>query len=416
MSRRARVASPPAQRGRSLPSPGRILVAAVVVQSAISFAEQGVPTIVVFVKHDLSLSAAAAGAIVSALGLGRIAGFYAAGRAVDIRGERRVLFAGAVGSGACVAVAAGLPYVALLAVLVIAGLFLSTATPAGGKLVFTAFPDDRRGLAMGIRQAGVPIGGMAAAVTLPLVAQALGWRWGFVLAGVVSIAGGFAAAAIAGLGPRAVAARAHQRRRGSIRPFLHREFLLITVWACILVGCQYTLLTFFAVDAQARTGISLARAAMLILVVQAGGIAGRIFWGILSDRLPRLRSRGLFALLTLIGAASMAALAAIPSGNLAAFGVIGLLAGVSINGWQGIWISRLTEIAGVERAGTATGFALTFLGIALTISTPLYGAIADTAGTLRASWVAATLMLGLAGVAVAFIPSVRAPARDTATT
>ena len=43
--------------------------------------------------------------VVSALGLGRIVGFYAAGRAVDRRGERRVLVLGAVGTGACVAVA-----------------------------------------------------------------------------------------------------------------------------------------------------------------------------------------------------------------------------------------------------------------------------------------------------------------------
>ena len=409
-----RIPLAPSQHGRSLPSPRRVLVAAVVAQSGISFAEQGVPTIVVFIKDDLSLSATAAGLVVSALGLGRIAGFYAAGRAVDRRGERRVLFAGAVGAGACVVIAAAFPYGALLGVLVIAGLFLSAATPAGGKLVFTSFPGDRRGLAMGIRQAAVPIGGIAAASTLPFIAHAYGWRSGFVLAGTVAIAGGCAAAVIAGLGPRATAPPTGRSARNSIRPFLQREFVLITIWASILIGCQYTLLTFLAVDARERGAISTARAASLILVLQAGGIAGRICWGALADRLPRLRSRGLFAILTLIAATSMAGLAAVEIGNLALLALLTLLAGISINGWQGIWISRLTEIAGVERAGTATGFALTFLGIALTVSTPIYGAIADAAGTLRASWVAAMLMLGLAAVTVAFIPSTRDPAREIA--
>ena len=106
----ARVAGLPTRHDRPAVTPRRILLAAVVAQSAISFAEQGVPTIVVFVKHDLALSATAAGVIVAALGLGRIIGFYAAGRAVDTRGERRVLFAGAVGSGACVAIAAAFHY------------------------------------------------------------------------------------------------------------------------------------------------------------------------------------------------------------------------------------------------------------------------------------------------------------------
>ena len=131
---------PSARHDRSVVTPRRILLAAVVAQSAISFAEQGVPTIVVFVKHDLALSATAAGAIVAALGLGRIIGFYAAGRAVDTRGERRVLFAGAVGSGACVAIAAAFHYSGMLVVLTVAGLFLATATPAGGKLVFGSLP------------------------------------------------------------------------------------------------------------------------------------------------------------------------------------------------------------------------------------------------------------------------------------
>jgi MFS family permease len=402
------VAGLPLRREGGAVTPRRILLAAVVAQSAISFAEQGVPTIVVFVKHDLALSATAAGAIVAALGLGRIIGFYAAGRAVDTRGERRVLFAGAVGSGACVAIAAAFHYGGMLVVLTVAGLFLATATPAGGKLVFGSFPDHRRGLAMGIRQAGVPIGGLAAAIMLPFVAQSFGWRPGFVLAGIVSIAGGFAAVALAGRGPRVTAAERRRSPRGSIRPFLHREFLLITMWACVLVGCQYALLTFFAVDAHGRADISLARAASLIIVLQIGGIVGRLGWGQLADRFPRLRARWLFALLSLVGAACTATLALTSTGNLVFLAVIGLIAGLSINGWQGIWISRLTELAGIERAGTATGFSLTFLGVALTLSTPVYGAIADASGSLRASWIGATAMLVLAGLAVTFVPQSRA--------
>jgi predicted MFS family arabinose efflux permease len=254
----------------------------------------------------------------------------------------------------------------------------------------------------------VPIGGLAAAIMLPFVAQAFGWRPGFVLAGIVSIAGGFAAVALAGRGPRVTAAERRRSPRGSIRPFLHREFLLITMWACVLVGCQYALLTFFAVDAHGRADISLARAASLIIVLQIGGIVGRLGWGQLADRFPRLRARWLFALLSLVGAACTATLALTSTGNLVFLAVIGLIAGLSINGWQGIWISRLTELAGIERAGTATGFSLTFLGVALTLSTPVYGAIADASGSLRASWIGATAMLVLAGLAVTFVPQSRA--------
>ncbi len=57
------------------PSPVRLLVAAVIAQTGISFLEQGIPTLSVFVKHDLGLSATEAGLIVSVVGVGRLSGF-----------------------------------------------------------------------------------------------------------------------------------------------------------------------------------------------------------------------------------------------------------------------------------------------------------------------------------------------------
>ena len=135
-------------------SPIRILIAAVVAQTGSSFLEQGVPTLVVFVKRDLGLSAAAAGAIVSVMGLGRLSGFYTAGRAVDRHGERRVLFLGASAAGVLMMIAANLPFAGFLMLAFLVGTCLSTSTPAGGKLVYTAF-GDRGPATVTIRPAGI---------------------------------------------------------------------------------------------------------------------------------------------------------------------------------------------------------------------------------------------------------------------
>ena len=87
--------------------------------------------------------------------------------------------------------------VAPLVVVLVAGVLLATAPPAGGKLVFAAVPARRRSLAMGIRQAAVPAGGLAAAAILPVVAGWTSWRVALFGAGVVSAvgAGGDAGAA-----------------------------------------------------------------------------------------------------------------------------------------------------------------------------------------------------------------------------
>lgn len=383
----------------------RILVGAVVAQSAVSFAEQGLPTLTVFIKHDLALSASAVGALVSATGLGRVVGFYAAGRAVDRRGERRVIFVGAVGTGVCMAAAAGFGYTAMLAVLLVAGLFLATAAPAGSKLVFTAVGERRRGFAMGIRQASVPAGGLAAAAILPTLAGWTSWRTALVVAGAVSALGGLVLVRLAGFGPRVESAPLATRL--ALKGLGSRPFVLTTLWAALLVGAQYAVLTFLPIDAHVRAGVSSVAAASLLIVVQATGVAGRIAWGFAASHVPQLRVRALPAAVTVLGAGSAAVLALLPMHRLSGFVVLAVLCGISINGWQGLWTHRLTEIAGAERAGTATGVALTLVGLSIAGGTPAYGAIADAAGTMRALWGAVAVALAVALVAVAFLPRLR---------
>src|SRR6202048_3581535 len=63
----------------------------------------------------------------------------------------------------------------------------AASTPAGGRAILAWFDRDR-GLAMGIRQTGVPVGGLFGALTLPLVAHVAGYRGAFAFAaGVVAV-------------------------------------------------------------------------------------------------------------------------------------------------------------------------------------------------------------------------------------
>jgi len=60
----------------------------------------------------------------------------------------------------------------------------------------------------------------------------------------------------------------------------------------------------------------------------------------------------------------------------------------------------VAEVAGPVRVGAATGFAVTFVGLAIALSPPFYGLVADIAGTYRAIWAVLSVVL-----AVAFIPA-----------
>jgi predicted MFS family arabinose efflux permease len=373
-----------------------VLGVAVVAQLGFSIIEQGVPTLTGFIKDDLGISAAAAGLVVSSFAFGKILGSYAAGVLADRMGERLVLVGGGLLTGVLLAVAMASPLPALLALLVVAGITSAGATPAGGRLVLLAFPRNRRGLALGIRHTGVPIGGVVGAVLLPWLAHSAGWRWALAAAGVIL------AVAVLPLAHSRAGGRGPKRVDLGPQPKgFDRNVKLLTLWACILVTGQFAVIAFLALDMHQGAGLSLPKASLLVAVAQAAGIAGRVLWGAFSDRTVAHGRKP--QLLALTGVCLLAVLVlfaiprSVPTGALVA---VAAFVGFALMGYQALWLAVLAEIAGADRVGAATGFAVTFVIAAAALSTPLYGLVADITGTYRAMWAV------LAGVlALAFIPA-----------
>jgi hypothetical protein len=111
-------------------------------------------------------------------------------------------------------------------------------------------------------------------------------------------------------------------------------------------------------------------------------------------------------LLTLTGTSLLATilLLLLPSGApILAVMVVTVLVGVTLIGFQGVWMAMLAEAAGPARVGAATGFALTFTIAAITLSPPLYGLAADLGGTYSAVWIALSIVIGLAFVPVVLL-------------
>jgi ACS family hexuronate transporter-like MFS transporter len=57
--------------------------------------------------------------------------------------------------------------------------------PGASKTVAEWFPDDERGIAVAIFDSGSSVGGALAALIIPWIAIAFGWRWSFVFSGVL---------------------------------------------------------------------------------------------------------------------------------------------------------------------------------------------------------------------------------------
>ena len=395
---------------REAPLPGSLpahrwmlLAVATAQQAGLTFVRFGLPTIAPFIRADLGLSLTQTGVVLGAFDLGALLTFYLTGLATDRWGERVVMAAGACLTGLVVALGAAMHSVwALAAVLALAGTGFPSSQVAGSHAVMGWFPVTERGLAMGVRQAGLPIGGFAAAAVLPWVAQQVGWRGallvaaaGCVLAGLVTF---FGMAGDPGTQTRqpqarqAPAAGPHGQSAGfwaGPRVFWHRPALVAaTAMAALLAATQFSVTGYLPLYLIDRFGWPRDSAARMLLLVHTGGIAGRLTWGWISDQTVRGdRLRPLTAV-ALGGAAAVALISALswaklPPGPLVA--ACAFAAGFTHLGWNGLYVTVVSELAGAASA-TMLGLSMTLLYFSTMLSPPVFGQLVELLGSYPPAW------------------------------
>lgn len=384
-----------------LGKPWRLLLLALLAQCGISLVDQGLPLLTGFIKNDLEISAATAGLAVSSVAFGKVVGGYPTGVAADRFGERRVLVAGGAVAAALVALAALSPLALLFPLLFVAGIACATGTPAGGRLVVRAFPPERRGIALGIRQTAIPLGALIAAAVLPWIAHVAGWRWSIAAAaaGLALSLVPIATARLAADDDRIVA----EIPRPSVRAW-NRNVVLLTSWASLMVTGQYALLAFLPLDLEQRAGMALTEGALVVAVAIAAGLVGRVAWGVASDRLLEHGRKPVMVTVTAAGLVSAIALLVIPmTVPVVVIVALAAFAGVALMGYQGLVVVMVAEAAGGGRVGAATGFTATFGQLSIAVSPVLYGLVADASGSYRAIWAALAVVLTLAFLPVALV-------------
>ena len=200
-------------------------------------------------------------------------------------------------SVAVAAAAASNGVVTLSLALFAAGGLGACVQAASGRAVMGWFHHSQRGLALGIRQTGVPLGGAIAALVLPVCLSAGGLQAALgVLAGVLLLA------AIAG----AVWLRDPERppaAGGSERPPLADPRIWRLCWASgLLYVALGSLIGFAVLFLHSDRGVSTQAAAALLALVQVIGAALRLVAGRWSDQVghaprpasqARPRARGL---------------------------------------------------------------------------------------------------------------------------
>ncbi len=373
-----------------------MLALGVFAQAASAVMSNGAPFLLPALTHR-GMPLATAGLLVAMPMVGMVCTLIPWGYAVDRFGERTVLIVGPlVMFAAGVAAATTTNYIALGALLLLAGIGAASTNGASGRVIAGWFPPDQRGLAMGIRQTAQPIGVGIAAMAIPAIAATHGFSTAVLvpalMAGVAAI--GCAIGIVDPPRPERT-----DTQTNSDNPYRGN----MTLWrihavSVLLVIPQATVWTFALLWLNRDVHLSLGVAGVLVTVTQLLGAAGRVGAGIWSDRVgSRLRPLRTVAIAAVFSMAALS-LTAWLHWWWAALPILALASVITVTD-NGLSFTAVAEIAGPFWSGRGLGIQNTGQYVATAAVAPVFGALITAAG-FPAAYLAA------AAIAVAAVPLV----------
>jgi MFS family permease len=368
-------------------------------QAGASIIQQAVGALAPFLILEFGVNKTQLGSMFTSLYIGSALCTAFSGVLTDRLGERTmVAISGAVMTVALLLSVAVENYTWLVVSLGLFGAGYAGSMPAGGRAILGWFDTDR-GFAMGIRQTGVPIGGLIGGIVLPLAAIHLGgYRAALLVAAALTAIPAIIVFTVYKEAPidRPPPTTMRQLMGGMQRLARDPKLIAVSLICMTLVVCQLAINGFLTVTAIQVLHVpdSVARIAFDSAFVAA--TVARLFWGWYSDKYAR------HSLVTLLG--TMSAFAAAASLAIALIGPAwsfllipaALALGFFGAGWNGIMAAALAEIGGADRAGSAIGLTLTALFGASAIGPIVFGAIADHT-SLDTAWTV-NACIGVLGV------------------
>ena len=260
--------------------------------------------------------------------------------------------------------------------------FANAANQTAVNLALTRAKLPRLGLAIAIKQSGMPTASMLAGFSVPAIALTVGWRWAYV--GGALVACGSLLMVRREIKPFEVT-----DRRGSVVVSSRRSLLIATVSGFFLAFCAGAL-NAWTVESGVDAGLGEGTAGLMLSLGAASGIALRLIAGTRVDTM-NIRPFRVAGLTVLVGAVGMAMLS-----NRSG----GIHVGATVVAFAGGWIWPVFSNFGImrtnkEAAGAASGVTQTGVFVGVFVAPVLTGWLIDTWG-FSTMWlvVAASAVLG----------------------
>ena len=374
---------------------------------AASSIQMGLGVLFPFIQEDLGTSRAELGIIASGVYVGGIATVLLTGWLVDVVGVRRLQ------TMAQVALVVGVLLISQIQspaqgffVALVIGVAVGVKAPAYTKAIMDWVRPQTRAISIGITEASIPIGGIIAAVLLPVLAVSLSWRSALFVFGL--------AIAVTSV----VFFAFYRDKRGSYlaedkksgtggRVTLvakNRDIWLLSFYATALTGCQIVIVSYLVLFLTEYLGMSAVRAGGFLAVAMAGGAVGRLGWGLVSDLAMGGRRVPPLVILGIVSLVPMSLLVWLPSdASPAVVGALVFVVGTTVMGWTAVWATLLAELAGPALSGTSIGFASMVIRGGVIGVIPIFGFIVDRTGSYDTGWWALAGLVGVGTIMLALL-------------
>ncbi|MDA1599395.1 MFS transporter [Bacillus cereus] len=382
-----------------------MLIIATIAQTTATLITYGVGAFAIFWKEEYALTNMESGLLVSVVNVGPLFCILFVGRLLDQYNEKLLISISSFLLGSSLLLTNGISgFNGLLFVLLLIGMFYSVSQPGGSKVILKWFPKENRGLAMGIRQAGIPIGGALAGALIPFLTIQYNVAYAINSIACICIIGGL----LFFVFYKEPYVQAEARKEHIKISFwtelkvviCKKELYPIYITGIGMISLQMVLVGHFMKFLVREQSITSIIAGTVFSVMFFSGMIGRIVLAAISDafykgnrRMPLLiavcASIGLILLLVM-------SIHTVTSGVL--YGVSALLGFFSI-GWFSLFIVEVAELANEESVGITVSLALTLNQIAIIVAPVLFGYIVDKKGYTYA-WLCIVVLLSISAMSL----------------
>lgn len=357
-----------------------ILIVATLTQTCASFVIFGMGPMAAFYQQAYKLSQFETGLIVSIANFGPIISMMIFGDLMDKYGERWVVGMGSILLGLNTLIAYSIDhYTLLLTNLFFVGIWYGTAQPGGSSAIVKWFPGKHRGLAMGIRQTGIPVGGAMAAAILPFIFFEFGLPTAVVMQGGIAIVGGV----IFLFFYKDLKTNEQQVKRYTFTEKIKRiknntHLYPVFFVGITMVSVQLIIVAHLMGYLRDHLQLSIGLAGTFLSLALLGGMFGRIILAWVSDNFFHgNRSK---PLQMTIWATAVNIISILVLGTYLPLWMIGLFCfffGFLGIGWYSLFIVMVAESADHSFMALTVSFALTLNQIFIVISPALFGLLVD---------------------------------------